>query len=61
MPVMHRHSAETDTDRPYSGPIYSARPNRRAHGGITRVEQCACGATRSININNSHRETGSWS
>jgi hypothetical protein len=42
---------------------YCARPSRcelRAHGGIVRIDRCACGATRRTNINGEHVESGGW-
>lgn len=44
---------------PFTGPV--AWPeNPRAHGGHTRVQVCACGATRPVNRNGGEREYGQW-
>lgn len=57
----HKHRAvrERAADRPYLGPV-SADENRAAHGGICRVDVCACGAQRRTNINGRHTERGQW-
>ena len=56
----HRHKPQTvGQDRTFSEPV--AWPeNPEAHGGITRIETCRCGATRAININQQYRELGRW-
>lgn len=44
---------------PFTGAV--AWPeNPRAHGGHTRVQVCACGATRAVNRNGGEREYGQW-
>lgn len=55
----HRVEREGD-DYGFTNPIDGAEPNRAAHGGITRAQYCRCGARRSVNINQHHREVGPW-
>jgi hypothetical protein len=55
----HRHrSARTDT-RPFAVPV-SRRENRAAHGCVTLVHTCRCGAVRRLNVNGRHIEAGPW-
>lgn len=44
----------------YQGSVSPYNENRAAHGGVTYSEYCACGARRSVNSNNWHREEGPW-
>ena len=62
---MHKHKTKTETTRAYTGAAigaaYTARgENRKAHGGATHVERCACGAWREVNGNGGHKEYGTW-
>jgi hypothetical protein len=44
---------------PFNGQV--AWPgNPRAHGGVSTVEICHCGARRIINLNNGQSENGEW-
>jgi hypothetical protein len=55
------HHAVTSEDRAYTGVVVNPiKENRAAHGNITRVETCSCGAVRQININQEHHEQGRW-
>lgn len=54
------HVAIGSSERPYNGSV-SRDENRAAHGNICIVETCACGATRSTNVNGLHFEQGVWS
>lgn len=57
----HRHTAADTDERPFDGPITSARqPNTAAHGNITETDKCRCGAERRRNVNGRHVETGQW-
>jgi len=59
--MKHQHRTTKSVVRPYVG--YSVRPDRpnpAAHGGVTIVERCACGAQRLTNVNGRHIETGRW-
>jgi hypothetical protein len=47
------HRAIGSTERPYNGSV--------SRGNICIVETCACGATRSTNVNGVHFEQGVWS
>lgn len=55
----HSHTAETTELRPFFGPVHT-ETNGSAHGNICEREWCSCGATRDININGIHTETGPW-
>lgn len=58
-----QHRPRTDPIGVYSyrGPISdAARPNPRAHGNVTVIERCSCGATRAVNVNTLDREVGPW-
>lgn len=55
----HKHRVKTRVERGFTHPV--AWPeNRSAHGNITRVDTCSCGAIRSTNINGNHIERGQW-
>jgi hypothetical protein len=55
----HRHTARTSAVRPFFGGVARVE-NRAAHGNVTRVERCGCGAERRVNINGRHVERGAW-
>lgn len=60
---MHDHKMERSRVTPYMGSVargVARDENRAAHGGITRIETCACGASRLVNANGSHVEAGAW-
>lgn len=56
----HEHKAAQHREGPYQGPANLRRPVPAAHGAITRIEACRCGASRQINIKGAHREVGPW-
>ena len=58
--MAHQHRAAKRTERPYSGPVAARKQNPAAHGNVTRVETCTCGAERKVNINGHHTERGPW-
>jgi hypothetical protein len=59
MTARHRHRPVRTETRPFFGPV--ARPeNRAAHGNVTLVQHCACGAVRRINVNGQREERGKW-
>ena len=53
-------SSQVGPDYCFSGAIYGAEEDRRAHGGITYREECACGARREVNANGGWYEIGPW-
>jgi len=58
--MKHRHkAASAPRTLPYAGPV-AKRQNRAAHGNVTVVDSCACGARRLTNVNQQHVERGSW-
>ncbi len=57
----HKHKTAREALRPFTGPAAKARKeNPAAHGNVTHVERCACGATRETNSNGRHVERGGW-
>jgi hypothetical protein len=56
----HRHTITTILTRPFVGAV-TQRQNVAAHGCVTEVQTCSCGAVRAVNINGRHVERGSWS
>jgi hypothetical protein len=58
--MAHQHRATETTTRPFAGPVNTRRHNRAAHGNITRIDRCSCGAERRTNINGRHKERGPW-
>jgi len=57
---MGEPSLETETDftGPVPNPVDGERPE--AHGNITLHQQCKCGATRQVNLNQQFAEIGTW-
>lgn len=58
--MTHQHRPKTSVDRPYTRCVNPERCTTEAHGNITRVDTCSCGATREQNINQSYIERGTW-
>lgn len=57
----HLHAVKTTRSLPFGGAIYSAaRPNPKAHGGVTIEATCRCGAVRLTNANQGYVERGAW-
>jgi hypothetical protein len=60
---MHKHKpiqSRTET-RPYSGPVATGDDeDPRAHGNVTYVYHCECGATQRANSNAGTQEIGDW-
>ncbi len=59
----HRHRVESEKTRCYLGPVTSEtsgryRQNPAAHGWVTYISYCRCGATRKDNVNGGHIERG---
>lgn len=58
---VHRAIPAKAHDRPFSGAVaFGYGANRKAHGNLTRVDVCTCGAERETNINQQHTEVGVW-
>ena len=58
---MHQHRAKIKEERGFVG--YSANPgnpNPAAHGWVSEVATCSCGATRLTNSNQGFVERGPW-
>ena len=34
--------------------------NNEAHGGVTQLQECTCGMSRRVNVNEESKEFGSW-
>ena len=59
--MAHRHRAKTRETRGYMGTVRApVEENRAAHGGVTHVDTCACGARRETNSNGRFVERGQW-
>lgn len=64
--MAHIHSPTTTSDaRSYERPARGAHKTQRgenpaAHGGVTFVDRCECGAQREVNSNNGRIENGAW-
>jgi hypothetical protein len=56
----HTHRTESSRTIPFTGPVATERQNPRAHGGVTEIATCKCGATRLTNRNQGHVERGQW-
>lgn len=61
MATTHKHKAADSRDVAFSGPVSIDRENPAAHGNITQIDRCRCGAERRTNINQHHVERGEWS
>lgn len=61
---MHKHiaiNADIATARPYFGRARGTRrENPAAHGGVSYVYRCACGAEQVVNVNGRAIERGAW-
>lgn len=57
--MAHQHRAKTTVVTPFIGAV-SRSENRWAHGGVTFVHRCSCGAVKKVNANGCHREHGPW-
>lgn len=57
---MHKHSRQKTYDYGYSACVDPDGCDPIAHGNITRIDFCACGAERRENINAGHHEKGGW-
>lgn len=60
-PHHHRptHAISDLAPGPYTGPVRWPG-NPAAHGGVSYVQQCRCGAVRRTNANAGAREVGAW-
>jgi hypothetical protein len=58
---VHWHTASKVSRVPFVGAVATLLSrNGRAHGGITRVDTCSCGAVRRTNYNGAEYEFGVW-
>lgn len=62
MTAKHRHAAikRKARDVPYGWCVQPAACWPGAHGNITRIDVCVCGAERATNINQDAIEVGGW-
>jgi hypothetical protein len=60
--ITHRHRPAKMSDRPFLGCVALAgQCSPASHGKITRVQMCACGATRPVNSDGLYaEERGPW-
>jgi len=59
-PHAHAALATKARDVPYGWCVQPWRCVEGAHGNVTRIDVCRCGAQRQTNINQNHVERGSW-
>lgn len=59
-PRRHRHRVKITQDVAYRYPVRITGQVAEAHGGITEIAVCACGATRLSNHNQGWAEIGEW-
>ena len=60
---MHQHRSIEPREKtiPYIGhSVRPDKPNPVAHGNVTHIEVCACGARRLTNSNGGRLERGPW-
>jgi len=57
---MTTHRSATHRTIPFSGPVAVQKQNPAAHGNVTVVSTCRCGAERRTNVNGQHSERGEW-
>jgi hypothetical protein len=55
----HRHEPAKSFRTFDLGPVSHNQP-WEPQGGIARIETCACGAQRRVNVNGEHIEDGPW-
>ena len=60
MTYIHKHRARAIKDIPFQGCTRPDHCRPEAHGNITVVSTCPCGATRMNNINRGFIERGEW-
>lgn len=59
--MSHTHQVRKSVTRCFSGAVGpAADQNPAAHGNVTEIETCACGAVRKRNVNGGHEEVGTW-
>ena len=59
--MKHRHRPHTTKTVGFAYCVAPYDCTPAAHGGVTHIETCKCGATRRINSTGSHREeVGAW-
>lgn len=59
-PRRHLHRVKVTQDVAYRYPVRITGQVPAAHGGITEIAVCACGATRLANYNQGYAEIGDW-
>ena len=58
--MTHKHRPSSRRTVPFAGAVNTSRPNPRAHGNVTEIATCRCGATRRTNRNQGWVEYGEW-
>jgi hypothetical protein len=58
--VHNVHEAVSTEERPFTECVRPYDCEGAAHGGITLIEACLCGASRRVNVNGHHGESGPW-
>lgn len=57
---MHRHRQARSKVVGYLGAEWSTNAQRQAHGDLTVIEHCSCGATRRRHVNGVHEHVEPW-
>jgi len=60
----HKHLIDNQYDQPYTHCVVPPRKlsprHPFAHGGTVRIQYCACGAVRYVELNGKYRNEGQW-
>lgn len=59
-PTTHQHRSATKTTWGWTACVTDGACDGRAHGGITRVARCRCGAVREAEENGGVARRGGW-
>jgi hypothetical protein len=58
--MAHKHRIHRTFTRPFTGSVAVTREKPQAHGNITIMDICRCGAVRKQNVNGAWLERGPW-
>jgi hypothetical protein len=58
--IIHEHQLDRWITRTFSACVAPDTCNPAAHGGMTDIILCRCGAMQKINIRLGYREQGDW-
>lgn len=57
---MHKHRANTERTVGWTQCIAAGGCSGAAHGGVTHIDTCMCGAERRTESNGRHERSGRW-